>query len=52
MSLSQTSSQTLDHLGIVAGMCHEIKLIERVDEKVKQTNRDVTVEDKRCKRWS
>jgi transposase len=43
MSLSQTSSQTLDHLGIVAGMCQEIKLIERVDEKVKQTNRDVTV---------
>jgi len=43
MSLSQTSSQTLDHLGIVAGMCHRIKLIERIDEKVKQTQRDVSI---------
>jgi transposase len=36
---NQISTQRLDHLGIVAGICHEINLVERIDSKiVKETN--------------
>jgi len=31
METPSYSTQTLDHLGIVAGICHEIGLIEQID---------------------
>ena len=37
------SSQTLDHLGIVAGVCQQIGLIEQIDARVTDTGRTVTV---------
>ncbi len=36
-------SERLDHLGIVAGICHEIELIERVDALVGEDDRKVSV---------
>lgn len=36
-------SERLDHLGIVAGVCHEIDLIERVDRLVGADDRKVSV---------
>ena len=32
-------TQRIDHLGIVAGICHEISLIEKIDGQVKTSNR-------------
>ncbi|MBI3942476.1 MAG: DUF4277 domain-containing protein [Chloroflexi bacterium] len=32
----------LDHLGIVAGICHEIGLVEQIDQSVGQTERNVS----------
>jgi transposase len=37
------STERLDHLGIVAGICHEIGLIERVDTLVGDNDRKVSV---------
>lgn len=40
---SQYSTQTLDHLGIVAGVCEQIGLIEQIDARVRDTGRKVSV---------
>lgn len=37
------STKRLDHLGIVAGICHEIELVERVDTVVGKDGRKVSV---------
>lgn len=37
------STERLDHLGIVAGICHEIELIEQVDTLVGVNDRKVSV---------
>ena len=37
------ATQRLDHLGIVAGICHRIDLIETIDTFVGQTRRKVSV---------
>lgn len=37
------STERLDHLGIVAGICHEIELVERVDALVGEDGRKVSV---------
>ncbi len=37
------TTQRLDHLGIVAGVCQEIKLAEQVDRLVGPTERQVSV---------
>lgn len=36
-------TKRLDHLGIVAGICHEIGLIEEIDEAIGPTERQVSV---------
>ncbi len=43
MEASQYSTQNIDHLGIVAGMCKRIGLIGLIDEQVKDTGRAVSV---------
>jgi len=35
-------TQRIDHLGIVAGVCQEISLIEQIDEQVKASERKVS----------
>jgi len=35
-------TQRIDHLGIVAGICQEISLVETVDAQVKPSNRKVS----------
>lgn len=35
-------TQSIDHLGIVVGICREIGLVETIDEKVGQTDRKVS----------
>jgi len=37
------STQRLDHLGIVAGICNQIGLIEQVDNHIGEQHRDVSV---------
>ena len=37
------TTQRLDHLGIVAGICHRIDLIQTIDTFIGQTKRNVTV---------
>jgi len=37
------TTQVLDHLGIVAGICQQIGLIEQIDEQVADTGRKVSV---------
>lgn len=37
------STQTLDHLGIVAGICQQIDLIKQIDTRVPDTGRQVSV---------
>ena len=37
------ATQCLDHLGIVAGICHRIDLIETIDTFIGQTRRKVSV---------
>ncbi len=37
------STQNLDHLGIVAGVCQEIDLIGQIDARVPDTGRTVSV---------
>jgi hypothetical protein len=37
------STERLDHLGIVAGICHEIELIERIDILAGENDRKVSV---------
>jgi transposase len=37
------ATQCLDHLGIVAGICHRIDLIETIDTFIGQTRRPVSV---------
>mgnify|MGYP000390522759 CR=1 FL=1 len=34
-------TQRIDHLGIVTGVCQEISLIEKINERVKTSNRKV-----------
>ena len=36
-------SKTLDHLGIVAGVCEKIRLIKQIDARIPDTGRTVTV---------
>lgn len=43
MEAKNFSTQRLDHLGIVAGMCRHIHLIEQIDTHVGPANRKVTV---------
>lgn len=40
---NQYSTQDLDHLGIVAGVCQQIGLIEQIDDRVPDTGRKVSV---------
>ena len=37
------TTQRLDHLGSVAGICHRIDLIQTIDTFIGQTKRNVTV---------
>ena len=43
MPESQLSTQRLDHLGLVAGVCREIGLIEQIDARLGSTHRKVSV---------
>lgn len=43
MDFSQVETQRLDHLGIVAGVCREVELIQQIDRKVGATDRKVSV---------
>lgn len=43
MDAQDLQSQRLDHLGIVAGICHEIGLIETSDAPIGETGRKVSV---------
>ncbi len=43
MAKETYSTQSLDHLGIVAGVCQQIFLIERIDAYVGVTGRKVSV---------
>ncbi len=43
MNGSEIKTQQLDHLGIVAGICQQIHLIEQIDELVGPTGRKVSV---------
>ena len=43
METTTYTSQGLDHLGIVAGICHEIGLIEQVDQRVAKRDSPVSV---------
>ena len=43
MDSSGLHSQRLDHLGIVAGICNEIGLIEQINEKIGPNKRKVSV---------
>ena len=43
MTQSTFVTQSIDHLGIVAGICHQIGLVETIDTFIGQTNRKVSV---------
>jgi transposase len=43
MEETQYTTQVLDHLGIVAGICQEIDLIGQIDRRVKKRHGPVTV---------
>lgn len=43
MANENYSTQVLDHLGIVAGICQQIGLIEQIDAQVPETGRQVSV---------
>ena len=43
MKTDDVTTQRLDHLGIVAGICHQIGLVKLVDEFVGDTDRKVSV---------
>ena len=43
MDQQNLQSQRLDHLGIVAGICNEIGLIEQIDRQIDDTGRKVSV---------
>ena len=43
MEQTEFSTQRLDHLGIVASICHEIGLIEQIDAGVGPSERKVSV---------
>src|SRR5579859_5662854 len=43
MNRSEISTQQIDHLGIVAGICQQINLIGQIDELVGPTERKVSV---------
>jgi Domain of unknown function (DUF4277) len=43
MAAKTSSTQRLDHLGIVAGVCRQIRLIEQIDRAVSPSERKVTV---------
>ena len=43
MNVQDLQSQRLDHLGIVAGICNEIGLIETIDGQIQDSGRKVSV---------
>lgn len=43
MNTTGLTTQRLDHLGIVAGICNQIDLIRRIDEKMGQQQRKVSI---------
>lgn len=43
MDTQNLQSQRLDHLGIVAGICDEIGLVETIDAQIKDTGRKISV---------
>ena len=43
MTQSTFATQSIDHLGIVAGICHQIGLVETIDTFIGQTKRKVSV---------
>src|ERR1051326_829586 len=43
MSAGEISTQQIDHLGIVAGICQQIDLIGKIDEMVGDSGRKVSV---------
>ncbi len=43
MGVNHITTQRLDHLGIVAGVCQEIELIQRIDVQVGLSRRHVSV---------
>lgn len=43
MDQQDLQSQRMDHLGIVAGICNEIGLIEQIDQQIDDTGRKVSV---------
>lgn len=43
MTQSTFVTQSIDHLGIVAGICHQIGLVETIDTFIGQTKRKVSV---------
>ena len=43
MTPSTFTTESIDHLGIVAGICHQIGIVETTDTFIGQTNRKVSV---------
>ena len=43
MDTQNLQSQRLDHLGILAGICDEIGLVEMIDAQIKDTGRKISV---------
>jgi hypothetical protein len=43
MDSSRLHTQRLDHLGIVAGICNQIGLIEQIDQQVGPNKRKISV---------
>ena len=43
MKSEKFSTRTLDHLGIVAGICEKIQLVQTIDMCVEPNDRDVSV---------
>ena len=43
--MEQHSSKMIQHLGIIAGVCKEIDLADRIDRHVDSSNRKVSVGD-------
>lgn len=44
MEAKTSATQRWDHLGIVAGVCRRIRLIEQIDSAVRPSERKVTLE--------
>ena len=41
--MSKNSSKLIQHLGIVAGICDEVKLIQQIDQRIPPNKREVSV---------